>query len=214
MIYLISNSKNSRVKNLNVSKIEYLKFKIDLKNFDNLIITSKNVIFSMLRNHIFIDEVILQSLTIFAIGQKSAQFFMQLGFKQVYISKRSNAKEFADEILPYLKNRKNLYLKAKISAFDMKSFFKKKQIDCKIMEVYKTSLLKLNLSMKPKENSILIFTSPSSVKNFIKNFYWIESYKAICIGNTTADALKKYTNPIVCEKQDINSCINLAFLKL
>lgn len=210
MIYLISNSKASRVKNLQLSEIKYSAFSLNLKNYDSLLITSKHSAFALLKNRVFLDEELREKLKIFAIGEKSADFFLKLGFKNVFVSEKKGGKDFAEEILPFLRAKRNLYLKAKKSAFAMEEFFAKNKVKCDFLQAYENLPLKLAYEEKPEENSILIFTSPSNVENFLKNFGWLPSYKAIAIGETTAKALTKYGKVLISEDKNIDSCIKLA----
>lgn len=210
MIYLLSSSPSSQVKNLQLFEIKYSTFSVDLKNYDSLLITSKHSAFALLKNRVFIDEKLRKTLRIFAIGEKSADFFLKLAFEKVFISKQKGAKDFAEEVLPFLRDKKNLYLKAKVSAFAMEEFFKEKKIKCDFVQAYENLPLKLPYEEKPEENAILIFTSPSNVRNFVDNFGWLSSYKAIAIGETTAKALKNYGEVLICEDKNIASCIKLA----
>ena len=57
----------------------------------------------------------------------------------------------------------------------------------------------------------MIFSSPSNVEGFIKNFGKIdESYKVVVIGNATAKLLSSHKNLIISEKQSIDECLKLA----
>ncbi|MCG3716967.1 uroporphyrinogen-III synthase, partial [Aliarcobacter butzleri] len=73
---------------------------------------------------------------------------------------------------------------------------------------YKTSCKKSNIILE--ENSIFIFTSPSSVECFFKQYSWKNSYKAIVIGKTTAEFLPSNINYEISSQTSVEECIKLA----
>lgn len=204
LIYLVSNTPNSQVKNLKVCQIEFFKFNVDLGEFEALIITSKNAIKAILNNKIKLNL----DLDVFAIGEASAKACKEAGFKNIYIAKNSHGIEFAQEILPLLKDKKTLFIKAKETVSDIAG--KLNDINLTSIIGYENRYLNLEPNLAPPPHSTLIFTSPSNVKGFIKNFGWDKSYKAVSIGNATYEALKPYSNSKKSKKQDINECIKLA----
>ena len=56
----------------------------------------------------------------------------------------------------------------------------------------------------------IIFSSPSSVECFFKNYTWDESYKAVVIGKTTAKYLPSNVEYIISKETSIDVCIKLA----
>ena len=74
--------------------------------------------------------------------------------------------------------------------------------------VYKTSCKESSVILE--NNSIFIFTSPSSVECFFKQYSWNDSYKAIVIGKTTALYLPKNVDYTISSETSIDECINLA----
>ena len=61
-----------------------------------------------------------------------------------------------------------------------------------------------------EDNSIFIFTSPSSVECFFNQYSWNDSYKAIVIGKTTANYLPANINYKISSITSIEECIKLA----
>ena len=62
-----------------------------------------------------------------------------------------------------------------------------------------------------EDDSIIIFTSPSSVKCFFNKFSWNSSYKAIVIGKTTATYLpKEIKNYQISSSTSVKDCVTLA----
>ena len=73
---------------------------------------------------------------------------------------------------------------------------------------YETSCKETNIDLE--EDSIFIFTSPSSVECFFKQYNWKDSYKAVVIGKTTADYLPKNVDFIMSSETSVDECVNLA----
>ena len=206
-IYLVSNTKTAdeSVVNLSVSKIEFLKFEINLIEFDALVATSKNAFNALKFNEISA----LENLPVFAIASGCAAAAKGLGFTQIYTGQNAHGDDFAREILPLLKGKKVLYLKGKDSASNFLEILQKSGVNIKAVIAYENVLNPCKMELKPPKDSILIFASPINVRNFLTNFGWDESYQTISIGKVTAKELK-FTTPIVSQNQDINACIALA----
>lgn len=206
-IYLVSNTKTAdeSVVNLSVSKIEFLKFEINLSEYDALIATSKNAFNALKFNEISA----LENLPVFAIASGCAAAAKGLGFTQIYTGQNAHGDDFAREILPLLKDKKVLYLKGKDSASNFLEILQNGGVNIKAIVAYENVLNPCKMELKPPKNSILIFASPINVRNFLTNFGWDESYQTISIGKVTAKELN-FTKPLVSQNQDINACIALA----
>ena len=206
-IYLVSNTKTAdeSVVNLSVSKIEFLKFEINLSEYDALIATSKNAFNALKFNEISA----LENLPVFAIASGCAAAAKGLGFTQIYTGQNAHGDDFAREILPLLKDKKVLYLKGKDSASNFLEILQNGGVNIKAIVAYENVLNPCKMELKPPKNSILIFASPINVRNFLTNFGWDESYQTISIGKVTAKELN-FTKPLVSQSQDINACIALA----
>uniref|UniRef100_UPI00260804F1 uroporphyrinogen-III synthase n=1 Tax=uncultured Campylobacter sp. TaxID=218934 RepID=UPI00260804F1 len=191
--------------NLSVSKIEFLKFEINLSEYDALVATSKNAFNALKFNEISA----LENLPVFAIASGCAAAAKGLGFTQIYTGQNAHGDDFAREILPLLKGKKVLYLKGKDSASNFLEILQDGGVNIKAIIAYENVLNPCKMELKPPKNSILIFASPINVRNFLSNFGWDESYQTISIGKVTAKELK-FTTPIVSQNQDINACIALA----
>ena len=206
-IYLVSNTKTAdeSVINLSVSRIEFLKFDLNLSEFDALVATSKNAFNALKFNEISV----LENLPVFAIESSCAAAAREFGFSEIYTGQNAHGDDFAREILPLLKGKKVLYLKGKDSASNFLEILQVGGVNIKAIIAYENVLNPCKMELKPPKNSILIFASPINVRNFLANFGWDESYQTISIGKVTAKELK-FTTPIVSQNQDINACIALA----
>ncbi|MGF7479767.1 uroporphyrinogen-III synthase [Campylobacter concisus] len=205
-IYLVSNTKTAdeSVVNLSVSKIEFLKFEINLSEFDALVATSKNAFKALKFNGI--SPI---NLPVFAIANSCAAAAKEFGFSEIYTGQNAHGDDFAREILPLLKGKKVLYLKGKDSASNFLEILQDGGVNIKAVIAYENVLNPCKMELKPPKDSILIFSSPINVRNFLTNFGWDESYQTISIGKITAKELK-FSTPLVSQSQDINACIALA----
>lgn len=202
-IYLLSNQINSEVVNLEVFKIEYIKSKIDLLKYDALIFTSKNAVYSL---DSFNKD--WKKIPSFVIAPKTAQIIEKLGGQIAFTGITSHGNEFAIELIELLKNKKVLYIKAFKTVSNLVEILKNNNILLDELIAYKTTCKKLDVILE--DNSIFIFTSPSSVECFFKQYSWNNSYKAIVIGKTTALYLPKGIDCTVSSETSIDECINLA----
>ena len=206
-IYLVSNTKTAdeSVVNLSVSSIEFLKFEINLSEFDALVTTSKNAFKALKFNEINA----LENLPVFAIASSCAAAAREFGFSEIYTGQNAHGDDFAREILPLLNGKKVIYLKGKDSASNFLEILQDGGVNIKAVIAYENVLNPCKMELKPPKDSILIFASPINVRNFLTNFGWDESYQTISIGKVTAKELK-FSTPLVSQNQDINACIALA----
>ena len=202
-IYLLSNQKYSNVQNLEVFHIEYIKSDIDLSSYNALIFTSKNGVYSL---DSFNKD--WKNIDSYVIAPKTAQIVDKLGGKVVFTGVTSHGNEFAEELISLLKNKKVLYIKALKTVSNLVEILKENDVLIDELVTYQTSCKKSNISLE--DNSVFIFTSPSSVECFFSQYKWKDNYKAIVIGKTTAKYLPKEVNYTISSETSIDECINLA----
>ena len=204
-IYLLNNQKFDGVENLEVFEIKSLKYSIDCKAFDALVFTSKNAIYSLEENGID-----WKSIPSYLIASKTADIAKESGANIAFIGKSGHGNDFANELIPHLKDKKVLYIKAKKTISNLPEILRENGIDIKEIVAYQTSCKK-ELSIKNLEkNSTIIFTSPSSVECFFKHFSWDESFKAVVIGRTTAKFLPSHIKYKISETTSAEDCVKLA----
>ena len=107
-----------------------------------------------------------------------------------------------------LKNKKVLYVKALKTVSNLVEILKENKILVDELVAYKTSCKKSTKVLE--DNSIFIFTSPSSVECFFNQYSWKDSYKAIVIGKTTAVYLPKEVEYTISSTTSVDECVNLA----
>ncbi len=202
-IYLLNEQKHEDVENLEVFQIEYIKSDIDLKKYDALVFTSKNGVKAI--NSFNQDW---KNIPSYAIAQKTANTIMKLGGVVEFIGNSGHGNDFAYELKNVLKDKKVLYVKALKTVSNLPNILKENGIFLDEIIAYKTSCKKSNIILE--ENSIFIFTSPSSVECFFKQYSWKNSYKAIVIGKTTAEFLPSNINYEISSQTSVEECIKLA----
>ncbi|MCT7536381.1 uroporphyrinogen-III synthase [Aliarcobacter butzleri] len=202
-IYLLNEQKHEDVENLEVFQIEYIKSDVDLKRYDALVFTSKNGVKAI--NSFNQDW---KNIPSYAIAQKTANTIMKLGGVVDFIGNSGHGNDFAYELNNVLKDKKVLYVKALKTVSNLPNILKENGIFLDEIIAYKTSCKKSNIILE--ENSIFIFTSPSSVECFFKQYSWKNSYKAIVIGKTTAEFLPSNVNYEISSQTSVEECIKLA----
>ena len=203
-IYLLNEQKFDDVENLEVFEIEYLRFDLDLEKYDALVFTSKNAIFSLEENGIN-----WKSTPSYVIAPKTADIAKKFGANIAFIGFSGHGNDFANELIPYLKNKKTLYIRALKTVSNLTNILKENGIDIDEIISYKTSCNKQEIKILDK-NSTIIFTSPSSVECFFKKYSWEDSFKAIAIGKTTALYLPKNIKCEISSLTSVEECVNLA----
>jgi uroporphyrinogen-III synthase len=202
-IYLLSSQKFKDVENLEVFNIQYIKPNINIEDYDSLVFTSKNAIYSL--NHY---KMNWQNIPSYVIAPKTAEVVKQLGGNLAFTGTNGHGNEFANELIPYLQNKKVLYVKAEKTVSNLVEILKNNSINLDKAIAYKTvcNSSKTNL----EKNSIFIFTSPSSIECFFNQYSWDKSFKAITIGKTTAEYLPKNIDYLISPQTSMQECIKLA----
>jgi len=203
-IYLLSDSHHEGVINLPQIKITCKDTYLDLSHYDALIFSSKNGVKSISK----INDG-WKNIPSFAIGAPTANAIIGFGGTVEYTAKSAYGNDFAKELISKLKSRKVLFVRAKKVLSDLENILRKSEIDLTSKIVYET-ICRDKVDEKIEENSIFIFTSPSTIECFFKNHEWHKSYKAVCIGHVTGKALPENISLHVSKTQTIDACIELA----
>ncbi len=141
-----------------------------------------------------------------AVGSATAKTAKEYGAKNIYHPAKFYGKELASDILEKFSDRKILYIRPKVVSFDSKSFLQSHGIDISEEIIYETNCVEYKDKVL-EENSIIIFTSPSTIECFFKSFKWQESFKAVVIGKSTLKNLPEGINAYVADEATINACI-------
>ncbi|MCX2682396.1 uroporphyrinogen-III synthase [Campylobacter sp. MIT 21-1685] len=204
-IYLLNNIPFKGVINLVFNEIVYRDFTIDLSTFDALIITSKNALKALQQSN----NALNFCLEIYAVGEKTAEQAKRLGFQKVYFPKKACASELVREFSYRLKEKKCLYLRADVISSHLDKDLIKLGVDLTQLRVYENRYKALK-DYKLVQPCILIFPSPSSVENFLKQFQIHPKDTLIAIGESTASQLRAYGEVLLCEQQNLLECVMMA----
>ncbi|PHS41854.1 MAG: uroporphyrinogen-III synthase [Sulfurovum sp.] len=182
-----------------------LDMTLDLSGCDTLMFTSKQAVKSA--------EALnseWKKLPCLAIGSATAKEIESLGGKVIYQPKSFYGETLSQDIIRLFQDKKILYLRPKEVSFDSKRFLAKAGILLQEKIIYETSCIRYEEKDKPAQNAIIIFTSPSTIHCFLKNFTWDESYTAVVIGEATKEHLPVNARYEVADTPLIDSCIEKA----
>ena len=204
-IYLLSPTPKKGTIALPVIDFSITATSIDFSQSDTLIFTSKQAVVTA-------DKIDLswKNYPCIAIGSATKKKIEDLGGKVIYHPKSFYGESLSHDIAQFFRNKKLLYLRPKEISFDSKGFLKKEGIVLHEQIIYETSCIKYTLEEKPSKDAIIIFTSPSTIHCFLKNFVWDESYVAVVIGKATKVHLPVSANYVVAATPLIASCIEKA----
>lgn len=146
----------------------------------------------------------------YVIAPQTAKIVEELGGKLVFTGQNGHGDLFAQELIPHLINKKALYIRGKEVISNLGSILKSNDIFFDELIVYETACKKYKEPPFLPKDSIIIFSSPSTIKCFFNNFTWDESFQAICIGDTTAKYLPSHIKPIVANNRSLESCVEKA----
>lgn len=205
MIYLFSDKAYEGVVHLPLFEIAFDPTPLDLEGFDGIIFTSKNSVKALELNGASWKEK-----NAYAIGEGTASLIEQCGGNLLFTCKESYGDIFAQNLIPLLHRQNVFFPRAKEVVSSLFEILHINGIAIEERIVYETQYKQYDPSFAPLKNSKLIFTSPSTVRCFLANFAWDESYTAIVIGEKTASALPLHVNYCVAPTQSIEACIALA----
>jgi len=204
-IYLLSPALYEGTVSLPMIAFKTLSQTLQFENCDILMFTSKQAVISAEKiNPEWKDTPCL------AIGPATARQIERLGAKVAYQPDTFYGKTLSQDIVKHFKEKKILYLRPKEVSFDSKGFLEKEGILIEEKVIYETQCITYSEKNKPLKNAIIIFTSPSTIHCFFKNFTWDESYTAVIIGKATEKHLPAYIHAVVADEATIDACIEKA----
>lgn len=202
MIYLVGKQRFKGVKNLILNEIKLCEFSVDLRDFDALIITSKNALLALQKNS---QSVLDFSVAVYAVGEKSAKMAKNLGFTNIKTSPKAYGKDLFEAFKNELKGKKCLYLRAKKIASNLDELLLNAGVNLTQIIAYENVPKPVPQGFEPKHPAVFIFTAPSSVKNFLAHFSLDKNDKCVAIGQSTASALRDFLEQNFCDKKVLKS---------
>ena len=204
-IYLLSPLPKKGAVSLPMISFEQLAESIDFSACDTLMFTSKQAVVTA--ESIDPDW---KKIPAVAIGPATKRQIEHLGGRVIFQPENYYGKELAGNIANFFRDRHILYLRPEKISFDSKKYLNKSGIVLQEQIIYRTSCLSYAPSEQPPESSIIIFTSPSTIHCFLKNFTWLESYTAVVIGQSTKVHLPENSDFVVSDTPLIDACIEKA----
>jgi len=201
-IYLFSISSHPHAKSVNSLDITFFKPEINFSHYDYFIVTSKQTS-EALKQY---DKSVLKPALCVSVA--SAKSYEELGGEVLDIG-GGYGDNLIEKIKGYPKKIKWLYLRAKVVASDFVSRCQDDGYNIDEVVVYESGCSKDIVHVEVEDGAILIFTSPSSVKCFLKHHAIDADTKVVVIGKTTAKALPKGVEYIISPKTTIESCMEI-----
>ncbi len=204
-IYLLSPKPREDVISLPMISFDQVTESIDFSKCDTLMFTSKQAVLTA--------EAIdpkWKDIPTIAIGPATKKQIESLGGTVLFHPKNFYGEELAENIADFFQDRHILYLRPQKITFDSKGYLAKRGIALQEQIIYRTLCVKYEPKVQPLEYAIIIFTSPSTIKCFLKNFDWSSSYTAIVIGKSTKIHLPPNAKFLVAGTPLIDACIQKA----
>lgn len=204
-IYILSEKKVNGAINFPVFEINFKANDIDFNSYDALVFTSKNALYSI---DSFTEK--WKNISSYAIAPQTAKIVEDLGGKLEFTGVTNHGDKFALELAPILKNKKVLYLRGAKVVSKLTDTLNNNGVMCDDAIVYESACKIYKTKQALPKNSIIIFSSPSTIDCFLKNLPWDDSFKAISIGKTTAKYFPSYIKPIISDDTSLISCVKKA----
>lgn len=182
---LLLNAKQNFVE-YDAIKIEFVPFKIDF-DYDYLVFTSQNGVNAFLKQTVSSSGV---ENKVLCVGEKTKSLLEQNGLKVIEMAE--NSKKLGKIISKAYKNSSFLIFSGNLRRPELPEVLNKNDIRFKEIEAYRTEL---NYKKFDRDFDAILLFSPSGVTSYIHQNELKHSL-AICIGDTTAEEAKKYTNQI------------------
>lgn len=202
-IYLFSTSSHPDAISINSLDIDFSKPDLDTSKYDYFILTSKQV-------SKVLEFYKVQALKpALCVSKGTAASYKKIG-GAILACGSGYGDDLANIITTYPKETRWLYLRAKEVASDFVATCQSDGYNIDESIIYETKCSSAMQDVKIEDESILIFTSPSSVHCFLEHHEIPCHAKTIVIGKTTAKALPKGIEAYMPKERSIESCMELA----
>jgi len=201
-IYILSDKKIKDTINIPMIDIKFKKQNINLEGYDTLIFTSKNGVKAL--NSM---DKSWKKIPSYVIAPQTAKVLQSLGGILKVVGKKHHGDQFAHEISSDLKGKKVLYISGAKVVSNLIAILQENNVQCDRLVLYETVCKEYKKKIKIAKNSIIIFSSPSTIECFLNNVKWDESYTAISIGDTTAKFFPEYIQPVIAKNTSLESCV-------
>ena len=201
-VYLCSPKRHPDAIPLPMIHFEIVADRLEYQGCDTLMFTSKQAVLSA--------EAIdpgWKRLPALAIGPATARQIESLGGKVLHRPEHFYGEVLAEDLRRLFADRKILYLRPREISFDSRSYLEKAGIELKEQILYETKCRSYEASDAPSPGAVIVFTSPSTIHCFLKNFSWDASYTAVVIGKATLKHLPQGAKSVIAEVPTIDACM-------
>jgi uroporphyrinogen-III synthase len=209
-IYLVSKTPYLGIPHIPILSTHFFTPEIDFTLYDGIIITSKQTVHAL--RHYTIDWKRLQCV---CVSEQTAQAASQAGAINIEIGNGYGTS--IPEILS-AHTGKWLYLRPYVVASDWVQNAKEQGILVDEVVMYETTCNEAIGDIDIAEDGVLIFTSPSAVRCFMRKKPLLCTHSIIAIGTTTQNALPLGIQSVLSETTSVQSCVEkaqeLSFLRL
>lgn len=204
MVYLLGSSCHPKAKQLGVIRVRFLPFAFTCKP-QALVLTSKNAVLALEES-----KIPWHDIPAYVIGEGTKQAVYAQGGVVVYVAKSAYGDVFAQEIAPLLQGRRVAFPRAKEVVSDVTGILRSQGVEVEEIVAYETTCTPCRFLTPPPQESVLIFTSPSTVRCFFDCFAWDASWRAVCIGKKTAAVFPEGIVPHLSPEQTLDACVDYA----
>ena len=207
-IYLVSKTSHHEtagVIHIPILSIHFLTPLINFDDYDGIIVTSKQGALAL--KHYSPDWGKLQ---VICVGEATAKIMGDLGAKHI-----DCADGYGMSIFNVLRQYRGkwLYCRPKTIASSWPSRAREAGLIIDEVIVYETTCNEAMAKIEIADNSVLIFTSPSSIECFLQKYLIKPTHDIVVIGKTTQKALPLGVKSIISETTSVESCVEIG-LKL
>ncbi|MBE0494942.1 MAG: uroporphyrinogen-III synthase [Campylobacterales bacterium] len=205
MIYLLGTTPHPKAKHLGVIEVCLLPLSFSCDGFDAIVLTSKSAVASLEAS-----KISWHHLPVYVIGKGTQEAAQKAGATVAYVAKEAYGERFALETISLLQGKKVLFPRAKEVVSDVAGLLQKEGVLIHDVVAYETVCVPCETLSPPLGTSVMIFTSPSSVRCFLRCFSWDSSWQAVSIGKKTAEAFPKEIISHISPVQTVDACVELA----
>ncbi len=206
-VYVLNSKNYEGAVNLPVITTKILENRVDLEDYDGIVFTSKNAVYAIEKLN-----KNWKNLEIYSIGSGTSEAVREFEVEVKYEARSSYGDDFARELKQKAVGKKLLYLRPKVVISRVTDIIKEGGIEIDEVVIYETVCQNCQKLGTPAKNSVIIFSSPSTIECFFKCFKWCESYQAVVIGKNTASFMPQNIKYSLAREQNIPSCIELGHI--
>jgi len=179
--------------------------RIDYGDSNTLIFTSKQAVLSAEA----IDPA-WKRLPAVAVGPATERQIRELGGEVLHRPSRFYGESLAEDLVKLFRERRLLYLRPREVSFDSRAFLEAAGIAVREQVIYETACREYDPRQAPPPGSVIVFTSPSTIRCFLRNFAWDPAYTAVVIGTATLEHLPSGCRVRIAREPSIPACLEAA----